>query len=476
MRILFVSPEAVPYSKSGGLADVAGALPEKLSGSEDVTLITPLYKNSAYDTSGLKKVNEFKVGISDDELNCTIYEGEKKKNFRTLLISNDLFFAREFIYGSNEREYHDNFFRYLFFQNSVIQFIIDEGKGYDIIHLNDWQTSLIPALIKENGSSVLKKTSTVLTIHNLGYQGLFEHYYFKDTGLPGYYFTPESFEFFGKINSLKGGIIHSDRVVTVSPNYAGEIQTREFGAGLDGVLTHHSKKVSGILNGADYDVWDPEKDPFIYQKYSAENFKRKIENKTGLFREFNIPFKKETPLAIAVTRLASQKGIELLLESINDLKGRDINFIILGTGEKKLETELGKMSRNNPGLIFFKKFDEKLSHKLYAAGDIFVMPSLYEPCGLSQLYALRYGTVPVVSSTGGLDDTVDIIKGKRGTGFKLREKTSIALSSTLLEAAELFKLPSDWEKTARRGMGKDFSWNKPGKEYLKIYKQLFKEK
>jgi len=476
MRILFVSPEAVPYSKSGGLADVAGALPEKLSGSADVTLITPLYKNSSYNISGLKKVSELKVRVSGDELNCIIYEAEKKKNFRTLLISNDLFFAREFIYGSNEREYHDNFFRYLFFQNSVIQFIIEEGKGYDIIQINDWQTSLIPALIKENRSPVLKRSSIVLTIHNLGYQGIFEHYYFKDTGLPGYYFTPESFEFYGKINSLKGGIVHSDRVVTVSPNYAREIQTGEFGAGLDGVLTHHSKKVSGILNGADYEIWDPEKDPHLYQNYSAENFKSKIENKTGLFNEFGLPFKKETPLAVAVTRLTSQKGIDILLKSISDLKERDINFIILGTGEKRFETELEDMVRNNPGLIFFKKFDEKLSHKLYASGDIFVMPSLYEPCGLSQLYALRYGTVPVVTSTGGLEDTVEIINRKTGTGFKIREKTSIALSSALLEAAELFKLPSDWEKTARRGMGKDFSWGKPGKEYLKIYRQLIKEK
>ncbi len=476
MRILFVSPEAVPYSKSGGLADVAAALPEKLSASADVTLITPLYKNSFHDNSKLKKVCELKVGVSSDELNCTIYEGQKKKNFRALLISNDLFFARKFIYGSNEREYHDNFFRYLFFQNSVIQFIIEEGKGYDIIHLNDWQTSLLPALIKENRSQVLKKSSLVLTIHNLGYQGIFEHHYFKNTSLPGYYFTPESFEFFGKLNSLKGGIVHSDKVITVSPNYSEEIKTVEFGAGLDGVLSHHSEKLSGILNGADYNIWDPEKDPLIYQKYSAETFSKKIKNKTGLFSEFDIPFKKEIPLAVAVTRLASQKGIELLLKSINDLKGKDINFIILGTGEKKFETELEKMSRKNKGLIFFKKFDEELSHKLYAAGDIFVMPSLYEPCGLSQLYALRYGTIPVVTSTGGLDDTVDIIHGREGTGFKLGEKTSAALSSTLLEAAELFKLPSDWEKTARRGMGKDFSWNKPGKEYLKIYRQLIKEK
>ena len=476
MRILFVSPEAVPYSKSGGLADVAGALPEKLSGPADVTLISPLYKNSPYDISGLKKVFELKVEVAGDELNCIIYEAERKKNFRALLISNDLFFAREFIYGSNEREYHDNFFRYLFFQNSVIQFIIEEGKGYDIIQINDWQTSLLPALIKENKSPVLKKSSIVLTIHNLGYQGIFEHYYFKDTGLPGYYFTPESFEFYGKINSLKGGIVHSDRVVTVSPNYAREIQTGEFGAGLDGVLTHHSKKVSGILNGADYEIWDPEKDPHIYQNYSAENFKSKMENKAGFFSEFDIPFKKETPLAIAVTRLTSQKGIDILLKSISDLKGRDINFVILGTGEKRFETELENLARTNPGLIFYKKFDEKLSHKLYASGDIFVMPSLYEPCGLSQLYALRYGTVPVVTSTGGLEDTVEIINRKTGTGFKIREKTSIALSSALLEAAELFKLPSDWEKTARRGMGKDFSWGKPGKEYLKIYRQLVKEK
>ena len=476
MKILFVSSEAVPYSKSGGLGDVAGALPEKISESADVTLITPLYRNSAKTPQGIKKLYEFKVRISEDELNCIVYEAEKKGNFRVLLVSNDLFFAREFIYGSNEREYHDNFFRYLFFQNSIVQFIIKEGEGYDIIHLNDWQTSLLPALIKEETSPVLSKSSTILTIHNLGYQGIFEHYHFKDTNLPGYYFTPESLEFYGKLNSLKGGIVHSDRVVTVSPNYANEILTSGFGAGLEGVLSHYSKKFSGILNGADYNIWDPENDPFIFQNYSAENFNRKKENKISLFREYKIPFKKETPLVVAVTRLASQKGIELLMNSINDLRERDIDFIILGTGEKEIEMNLGKLEKKNPRLKFFKKFDEELSHRLYAAGDIFVMPSLYEPCGLSQMYALRYGTIPVVSSTGGLDDTIDDINGRAGTGFKFREKTSSALSTSLLEAAELYKLPSEWEKIAMRGMGKDFSWSKPGKEYLKIYRQLIKEK
>ncbi len=476
MKVLYVSSEAVPYSKSGGLGDVAGALPEKISEEADITLITPLYKNSSGTNSGLKKISEFKVRSSGDELSFVIFEAVKKKNFRVLLVSNDLLFDRKFIYGSNEREYHDNFFRFLFFQKSVIQFAIEEGNGYDIFHVNDWQTSLLPALIKENNSLILKRSSTVLTIHNLGYQGIFEYYYFGYTGLPGYYFTPESLEFYGKLNSLKGGIIHSDRVVTVSPNYAQEILTAEFGAGLEGVLLNHSGKLSGILNGADYDIWDPAKDPYLYQNYSTSDFCNKKKNKAELFREFKISFKKEIPLVVAVTRLTSQKGIALLVKSINTLKKNDINFIILGTGEKKFEIELDRIASENPRLKFFKQFNEELSHKLYAAGDIFVMPSLYEPCGLSQIYALRYGTVPVVSSTGGLDDTVDDINKKNGTGFKFKGKTSTALSSSLRKAATLFKSASDWETLATRGMRKDFSWNKPGKEYLKIYKQLLKEK
>ena len=476
MKILYVSSEAVPYSKSGGLGDVAGALPEKISESADVTLITPLYKKSAGFVPGLKKITDLSVDLAGDTLNCTVFEAVNRKNFRALLVSNDLFFAREFIYGNNEREYHDNFFRYLFFQKSIINFIINEGKGYDIIHLNDWQTSLLPALIKENDAEILRRSACVLTIHNLGYQGIFEHYFFRDTGLPGHYFTPDSLEFYGKMNFLKAGIVHSDRIVTVSPTYAGEILAPGTGAGLDGVLNRHAEKLSGILNGADYTVWNPETDPAIYRNYSAESFGRKKENKTGLLREYNIPFKEKAPLAVMISRLTSQKGIGLLIDSIHDLKKSDINFIILGTGEKELESVLDDLAADNPRLVFFKKFDEELSHRLYAAADIYVMPSLYEPCGLSQLYALRYGAVPVVSPAGGLVDTVDKITSKGGTGFRLSGKTSADLSSALLEAAELFKLSPDWEKVAVRGMGKDFSWNKPGKSYLKIYRQLIKEK
>ncbi len=476
MNILFVSSEAVPYSKSGGLGDVAGALPKKIGGNENITLISPLYKNSHPYTGQTEKIREMKVSVGNEKLSCIVYEAEKSGKFRSVLISQELFFSRKYIYGSDEHEYHDNFFRFLFFQNAVIEFIKAEGEKYDIIHINDWQTSFIPALIKEDNSPLFNNVSTVLTIHNLGYQGIFQDYYFKETGLPEHYFTSETFEFYGKINSLKGGITLSDKVVTVSPNYSREIMTPEFGAGLDGILNKFSGKVSGILNGADYDVWNPATDRFIYKQYSFKDLNGKKINKESLFSEFNIPFKTDDPLVVSVTRLAQQKGIDLLIDSIRKLNAAKINFIILGTGERHLSGKLEKLAKNNSNLVFFNTFDEKLSHKLFAAGDMFAMPSLYEPCGLSQLYALKYGTVPIVTSTGGLKDTVDNITERSGTGFILKENSSEALLESLKEALTVFSSRAEWIKIVKRGMEKDFSWEKPGTEYLKVYKKLLKER
>lgn len=476
MKILFVSSEAVPYSKSGGLADVSGILPGKISENETATLILPWYRADATDKLEVKKLFSYQVKTGEKKLRAEAYIIERSSSFRVILIRQDLFFARQFIYGSPESEYHDNFFRFLFFQKAVIGFIEAEKEKYDIIHVNDWQAALIPLFISLNRSTLFRKTSTLLSIHNLGYQGVFEHYYFKEMGLPGYFFTPEKLEFYGKINFLKGGIIFSDRVITVSPTYAEEILQSKYGEGLEGVLKKYSAKISGILNGADYDTWNPSNDSLIYENYSVNNLNKKKINKTELLKEYKTGFDPSSPLVVSVTRLVHQKGIDLIIDSIKKLRDENISFIVLGTGEERYEKKLKDLEKNNPCFKFFNVFDEKLSHRLFAAGDIFLMPSLYEPCGLAQIYALKYGTVPVVSSTGGLNDTIQDISEENRTGFKLSSNKSEKLSKLIVKAAFQYGDKKNWRKIQSRGMKMDFSWEKPVNEYLNIYKDLIKRR
>ncbi|MEN8154938.1 MAG: glycogen/starch synthase [Acidobacteriota bacterium] len=476
MKILFVSSEAVPYSKSGGLADVSGILPGKIAESEEATLILPWYESGSTEDQEAKELFSYSVKMGRKELIAEAYSIKRSSSFRVILIRQDLFFARKFIYGSSESEYHDNFFRFLFFQKAVIGFIETEKTKYDIIHVNDWQSALIPLYIKLNKSSLFKKTSTLLSIHNMGYQGTFEHYYFKEMGLPGYYFTPEKLEFYGNINFLKGGIIYSDSIVTVSPTYAEEILHPDFSEGLEGVLKKYSGKISGILNGTDYNTWDPLKDNLIYEKYSINSIEKKEKNKTRLIKEYKAGFDPSHPLVVSVTRLAYQKGIDRIIKAVKELKNKDISFIILGTGEDQYVKKLKNLEKKHPRFRFFNIFDEKLSHRLFAAGDIFLMPSRYEPCGLAQMYALKYGTVPIVTSTGGLNDTVRNVSGDKGTGFKLNPDKDENLSVLIKKAASYYKDKKNWNKIRARGMKMDFSWKKPVAEYLKTYKELIKRR
>ena len=476
MNILFVASEAVPFAKTGGLADVAGILPRIMAKTETVSLFIPDYQTESIERTAALIVDRFLVKIGKRNFPALIKRKNVGKNFFIFFVTQDLFFSRKFLYGDSSGDYLDNFYRFLFFQLAIVEFVKRNKMSFDIVQLNDWQTALIPLILKLQAvEPELKRAITFLTIHNLGYQGVFDSFYFKEIGLPDYLFSPEYLEFYGGINFLKGGIVFADHLLTVSPTYAKEIMTPEMGFGLDGLLKRYAFKLSGILNGVDYSLWDPRRDPLIFRRYSPASLSRKKKNKIRIFEEFGISYDARRPLVVVITRLAVQKGIELLFEAFSELMKEDLFLMILGTGDRIFEEKLKKLAASfKIKMKFFNFFDEKMAHRLEAAADILLMPSLYEPCGLNQMYSLKYGTVPVVRATGGLDDTVeDFDKITRtGTGFKFREIDRNCFLSAVYRALELYPDKENWETIQRNGMSADFSWDRAAGEYVTLYKKM----
>lgn len=478
MNILFVSSEAIPFAKTGGLADVAGILPRKMAKTENVFLVLPDYQTGATGQAAAEVVDRFLVKIRNWSVPVIIKRISISKKFKVLFINQDLFFARKFLYGDSSGDYPDNFYRFLFFQLAVVEFVRREKFSFDIIHVNDWQTALIPMFLNirpvEAGQ---KRGITFLTIHNLGYQGAFDIFYFREMGIPDWLNSSDYLEFYGMINFLKGGIVFSDRILTVSPTYAREILTPEMGFGLDGLLRKCASKLSGILNGVDDSLWNPVNDPFIFQNYSSRSLSKKQMNKTKLFEElgFGDP---RIPLVVTIARLAAQKGIELLLDALPELMKKNLFFVVLGTGDRVFEEKLKKLgAKFKTKMRFLNCFDERMAHWLEAAGDIFLMPSLYEPCGLNQMYSLKYGTVPVVHATGGLNDTVDDfdLVTQAGNGFKFKETSCADLVAAVGRALEFYPDKKTWRVIQRNGMKADFSWDRVAKNYLSLYKQSLNE-
>lgn len=478
MNILFASSEAVPFSKTGGLGDVSGILPKEISRNENITLIIPYYKNETSPNIKAKKIDSFDVIINNVKYKTEISKKRINKKFNILLVSQDLFFARKFVYGDSSTPYPDNFYRFLFFQKAIINFIMKNKIIYDIIHINDWQTSLIPMLSKySKNSKIFKNSVFILSIHNLAFQGVFEKYHFKELEIPDKLFSPDYIEYYNKINFLKAGIIFSDSITTVSPTYAKEILKPVYGYGLDGLLKKYSFKLTGISNGVDYKTWDPENDPLIYKKYSIKTLANKKLNKIEFYKEFNLPFKTDSILAIAITRLSKQKGIELLVNSFNKLRRENINILILGKGDSSYESVLAKISKKSKKIKFLNIFDEQIAHKMQAAADILLMPSIYEPCGLTQMYSLKYGTVPIVRSTGGLADTIEnyMPRTQSGTGFKFRRIDPNEFALTIKKALKIFQDKNEWKTLQINGMSKNFSWTSSANNYLNLYKKLLKK-
>ncbi len=480
MKIVIATPEAVPFAKTGGLADVTGALlKEYRKMKEEAYLVMPLYgrvrENFKLRDTGLK----ISVPMGNRKLKGRIfsYDPPEADKASAYFIECDEFFDREELYGTPRGDYPDNAARFIFFSRGVLEACRTLGFRPDIIHCNDWQTGLLPLYLKTIYSSdkFFDRTASIITIHNLGYQGLFPQSDMPLTGFDRSLFTPEGIEFYGKINFLKAGLISADSITTVSNNYAKEILSREYGFGLDGVLRKRASALTGIVNGIDSREWNPESDAFIKRNYSLKDIDGKKECKLQLLKECSIKPDAEMPLAGMVGRLSSQKGLDLILESLDEVLSTGANLIILGRGDEIFHRRLSSAAEKYKGRLHVKiGFEDSLAHKIYAGADTFLMPSRYEPCGIGQLIAMRYGTIPVARRTGGLADTVldhRPLEGE-GTGFLFSDYTADALQDCLKRALCVYANKARWKKLIRSAMKTNFSWSDSAKRYIELYNKV----
>jgi starch synthase len=484
LRVLFATPEAVPFAKTGGLADVAGALPKFLQplGCE-VKLVMPYYRmvrTSGFPLQYLRE--EIEVPLGGEVLRGDLYQGQLTPEIPVYFIGREEYFDREFLYGTPKGDYFDNAERFIFFSRAVLVLAQHLGFSPDIIHHHEWQTGLISAYLQSvyRENPFFSQTAVVFTIHNLAYQGLFIKEKLSLTGLPPEMYNPEGIEFWERINLMKAGIVYGDVINTVSKKYSEEIQTPEFGYGLDGILRKRRQDLYGILNGVDYQDWDPAHDPHLAAPYSVHNMAGKKKCKKDLLKEFGLPASLEkAPLLGVISRLADQKGFDLLAQILEELFQLDLGFVLLGTGEKKyhdLFTEVAQKYPKKAGIRI--AYDDRLAHKIEAGADLFLMPSKYEPCGLNQIYSLRYGTIPVVRATGGLDDTIthyDPSTGK-GNGFKFKGYDAKELLEQIKRAIALYHQPEHWNQVQQNAMTADFSWQRSAEAYLDLYHQALARK
>ncbi len=478
LKILFLSPEAVPFAKTGGLADVAGALPAALKGlGNDVRLILPLYRVVREGDFPMRSVVEaLEAPLGREKLVARILKTETEDGVPVYLIQREDLYDRPNLYGNEIGDYYDNLERFTFYAHAALRLCDALSFGPDVIHCHDWQTGLIPALIKGpyRDSRVLAKTPTVFTLHNVGYRGLFPAHKLPVTGLPADpYFTAEGLEFWGSMSLLKAGIVYSEAITTVSPSYAQEIQTSEYGMGMEGILHHRQAFLRGILNGVDYRLWDPARDRYLPANYSPGKMDGKRLCKASLIQEMDLdPSLRQKPLIGMVSRLGSQKGLDLLVQILDDILAKGVGLAVLGAGDESIQSAIARAAERHPGRVALKiGFDEPLAHRIMAGVDIFLIPSRYEPCGLTQMYALKYGTVPVVRATGGLDDTIIQFdrRTKGGNGFKFGPCKPEAFLSAIQQAVDLFKNHAVWKKLMAQGMAADFSWDRSARDYLKLY-------
>jgi starch synthase len=481
MKILFASPEAVPFAKTGGLADVAGALPKALAAmGHEVHLILPKYRS--IDEKRFPAVPSgmvLKVPVAQRTVVGEVYALDLAPRLRALFVRQDAYYDRDQLYGTPAGDFEDNAERFIFFSRAVAETALELTP--DIIHCNDWQTGLTPVYLKSlyRWSPALARAASVFTVHNIGYQGLFWHYDLHLTNLGWEMFTPQGLEYYGKLNLLKGGIVFADAVTTVSRKYMEEIQTPDFGKGLDGVLRDRKKDLYGILNGVDYEEWSPEKDSFIRAKYGPSDLAGKRACKADLQRECYLDEDPEVPLLGIISRLTDQKGFDILAPIMEDLMGLGLQFVLLGTGDEEYNLLFQKISQKYPRQAGIRiAFDNALAHKIEAGADIFLMPSHYEPCGLNQIYSLRYGTLPVVRATGGLDDTIDDFNPVTGggTGFKFLDYTPSCLFQSIQRAVGVFRDRTTWEKLMLQAMARNFSWGQSAREYEKMYETTLSKK
>ncbi len=476
MRVLMAASEAVPLAKTGGLADVIGALPAVLTTlGVEVSVVLPAYRAIDRDKFLLRPTGwSVRVPISSRTIEAAVLTTELPSGVRIYLPRADAYFDRDGLYGTPAGDFSDNAERFAFFARAVLA-IAERLEPPQILHCHDWQTALVPAFLRADAARYpsLADVKTVLTIHNLAYQGVFWSEDWHLLNLDRRYFNAEQIEFYNQINYLKGGIVFADAVTTVSRTYAEEIQTPAFGYRLDGVLRARRAVLTGILNGVDYDEWNPTTDPHLAARYSAASFAGKARCKADLQGAFGLPVDSKVPLFGIVSRLADQKGFDLLVAALPQLLAQPVQLVVLGTGDSRYQallTELADRFADRVAVRF--TFDDTLAHKIEAGADLFLMPSRYEPCGLNQIYSLRYGTIPIAHATGGLEDTITQFDGEQGNGFKFREYTAAALLDCIDSALAYYRRPAKWRLVRRNAMAADFSWQRSAQQYVQLYERL----
>lgn len=490
MKILIVSPEVYPYAKTGGLADVAGALPKALASlGNDVKVVMPKYGTIDGEKYNLAvEMPEVIVNFSGTRLKGVV----KKANFPTTnipvyFIQRGDFFDRPELYGEKGKDYSDNALRYAFFSMATLWMLRGIDWHPDIIVCNEWQSAFIPIYLRNleffRKDPFYNTIKILFTIHNLAYQGLFSPNILEQTGLDWSLFSMNGLEFYGQVNLMKGGIFYSDAVSTVSKQYARGICTHQLGCGLDGVLLYRKNDLYGIMNGIDYSVWNPETDKLIPAHYSPKSLEGKEICKTYLQKISNFPQKKDIPLIGIISRLVDQKGLDIIVEAMNEIMKYDLQMVLLGTGEPKYHKVLSAFQEQYPAKFRASlTFDNLLAHQIEAGADFFLMPSNYEPCGLNQLYSLKYGTVPIVRKTGGLADSIENVTAaalRKGTatGFVFTKYSSTELVKAIKRAINFYNNDKEnFKKLMLIGMNKDFSWDKSAKEYMKLFHTLIGKK
>ncbi len=483
MKILFIASEVAPFAKTGGLADVTGSLPVALKRlGHDVRIILPMYKTVGEGTFPIHKGRK-SVEVHQGE---TLHKGFLRQttyaDMPVYLLENRQFFQRDYLYGAPEGDYSDNHQRFAFFCRGVLNLLKRMDFRPDLLHCHDWQTALVPVLLRSDEyrqDPFFMNTATLFTIHNLAYQGLFPKTSLAEMGLDWSYFTIDRLEFYNQVNLMKGGILAADLVTTVSPTYCKEILSADQGCGLEGVLAERRDDLYGVLNGLDTDEWDPATDRQILKTYTSATLAGKAVNKKGLQKRLGLDVAPDIPLIGMVTRLASQKGIDLLADVLPRLVGENVQFVLLGTGDETYHRLLEDFTAHGFGNISLNiGYDSVCARQIYAGSDIFLMPSHYEPCGLGQLIALRYGAVPVVRKTGGLADTV--FDGRDGArepnGFTFDDFTADALWEAVQRALQAYRVRDAWKKLVRRGMNRDYSWQQPAGDYERLYRAALTKK
>jgi starch synthase len=482
MNVLHVASELVPYSKTGGLADVASALPRALAGlargsinGDRFAIVSPAYRVDPDQFGLARRLRRVGFQLGKYAVEVGVLEGRLPGgvgDVHVWLVEHPVF-ERPELYGEAGRDYPDNAFRFALLCRAALAISRAFGFPPDLIHAHDWQAA--PALVYARRGEA-PHARTVFTIHNLAFQGLFSAATVAEVDFGYEHFHPEGFEFWGQLSLLKAGLYSADRITTVSPQYAREIQTEEYGCGLDGYLRSRFDRFVGILNGADYDVWNPLRDSALAETYGPDRLDGKRACKADLQRALDLPVKPRVPILGAVSRLTDQKGFDLVIEVLAQLlEERDVQVAILGAGDPELEYGLQKLHKAHPRkLALATGYDEPLAHRIYAGSDLFLMPSRYEPCGLGQLYALRYGAVPIVRATGGLDDTVVDYdpRSQSGTGFKFDKASAASLDAAIKRALSVWTSEAGFASLVRRGMQQDFSWTASARAYRALYDSI----